>query len=411
MSSNGGWWQPPTPPNGPPPAGPPYGPPSGQWPGGGPGGPYGPGGPGGPGGPAGPWGYFPQAPKPGVIPLRPLNVGEILSAIFATIRYNFLAVYGLVLITGLGVLAACAVFAAVAYSPLHAFWVDARDNSGVDGWSPSQTEVTNAALAFGGFFLLIALSSLAMYLASTLSGVATLRHAVVGRRVTMRQVVTEARPHVWRLLGATLLLGLMSGAAGILAVAFAVLLGLVSQGLGAAVGIGLLLYFGASVCAVYVQFRLVTLSAVVILEGARPVAAIRRAWRLNQGNWWRSFGISLLVGLIVGLISQVALMPLSLWAGSVSGMTNAQSSIGAPHALRQLLLAELLYFVLVLPVALAVNLLTLPMMPLTQGLLYIDQRIRRESLDVQLAEEAGIPFGHPHQSPPPGDFPPQSAAL
>lgn len=60
----------------------------------GPGGQGGGQGPGQPGGPAwGPpppppwgWGWPPPAPKPGVIPLRPLQAGDIFGGVFATMR-------------------------------------------------------------------------------------------------------------------------------------------------------------------------------------------------------------------------------------------------------------------------------------------------------------------------------------
>jgi hypothetical protein len=42
--------------------------------------------------------------------------------------------------------------------------------------------------------------------------------------------------------------------------------------------------------------------------------------------------------------------------------------------------------------------LVLPLTPLTNGLLYLDRRIRRESLDLALAEQAGVQL-HPEPGP------------
>ncbi|MEY9850085.1 hypothetical protein [Streptacidiphilus sp. MAP5-3] len=380
MSSNGGWWQPPRPTPPGPRMGPPMGPPPGQWPGMGPG---------------GPWAHVPPPPKPGVIPLRPLSIGDIISGIFMTIRYNFLAVYGPVLVTGLGCVVLFAILGTTEWSPLHTFWVDAKNNADTQGWHPSSSEITNAAVAFGLLTLLILVSFLAIYTSANLGSVATLRHAVVGRRVNFKQSMREGLPHLWRLLGATLLMGLAAFAGLIVAVGLAFLVG-VTAGAGAGAAAGLLLYFPAGLWGVYLQIRLMPLPGVVMLEGAGPVTAIKRAWRLNSGAWWRSFGTLFLITLLSGVVGSVATMPFSLWASTVSGFSNvATSNPNDPNQLRALLIAELLYFALVMPVSAVTNLLTLPLTTTSQGLMYIDRRIRRESLDLQLAEEAGFLLHQP----------------
>jgi hypothetical protein len=345
-----------------------------------------------------------MAPKPGVIPLRPLNVGEIVNAIFTTIRYNFLAVYGPPLITGLGALVLLAVFGAVEWSPMHAFWVDARNNAQVDGWTPSTTELTNTAIAFGSLLVLIVLAYEAVYVSASLSSIATLRHAVVGRRIRFRQSVSESLPHLWRLLGATLLMQLICAGPMLLGIGLTVLLAIALQS-GAAFGFGVLFILAAGVWGLYCQIRLVPLSAAVMLEGKGPVEAIKRAWRLNEGAWWRSLGVTLLVGLIGSAIQYALNQILSLFYAGAMGLNGSTlpSDPSSPTYTRDLLVTELVMLAVLLPLVLLVTLLTLPLTPLAQGLLYIDRRIRRESLDIQLAEEAGVPFVGTVPPPPPSD--------
>lgn len=382
MSSNGGWWQPPTPPGqpgGPPPYGPP--PPGGPW---GPNSPFG----------HSPWGRIPIAPKPGVIPLRPLDVGEIVNAVFTTIRYNFLAVYGPPLLVGAGFLGLLAVFGAAEWAPMHSFWVDARNNAHVDGWSPSSSEITNTVIAFGGLFLLIMLAYEAVYISASLSSVATLRHAVVGRRIRFRQSASEIRPHFWRLVGATLLMQLICGAPMLLGIGLIILLAGLTGGSGLLGMLAFLLVLACCGWGIYAQIRLVPLSATVVLEGKRPVEAIKRAWRLNEGAWWRSLGVTLLIG-IIGTAIQYGLNQVIgiFYAGAIGfGGSSLPSDPSSPTYTRDLLVTELVMLAVLLPTTILVSLLTLPLTPLAQGLLYIDRRIRRESLDIQLAEEAGIPF-------------------
>jgi hypothetical protein len=359
----------------------------------------------GPGGP-GPWGAFPVAPKPGVIPLRPLNVGDIISGIFTTIRYNIGSVYGPTLFTGAGCLLLLGTFALVEWSPLHDIWVDARNHTGIDNWQPSDTEIRNAAIAFGGFFLLILLSYFAVYVSASLSSIATLRHAVVGRRVRMRQTVAETRAGVGRLIGA-MLLGQLLCAAPMIAVivVFAGLIA-VTNGSGAAFGFGVLCYFGAVAASIYLQIRLVPLAATVVLEGKRPVEAIKRAWQLNEGAWWRSLGVTLLVSLIGFALQYSVQQVVSIFfVGATGFTTTTTANANDPAALRDLMTTLIAFYAIMLPVYLLLNLITTPLIPLAHGLLYIDRRIRRESLDIQLAEEAGVPFASAAPMPP-QDIPP-----
>ncbi|RAG84600.1 hypothetical protein DN069_16270 [Streptacidiphilus pinicola] len=335
-----------------------------------------------------------MAPKPGVIPLRPLSVGEIVNAIFTTIRYNFLAVYGPPLIIGGGFLAVLAVFGAAEWTPMHSFWVDAQNNAHIDGWKPSNSEITNTAFAFGGLLLLIMLAYEAVYISASLSSVATLRHAVVGRRIRFRQSATEIKPHFWRLVGATLLMQLICLAPMVVGIAILLLLAFATDSAGLIGLLAFLIVLASGVWGMYAQIRLVPLSATVVLEGKSPIEAIKRAWRLNEGAWWRSLGVTLLIGLIGSLIQYGVNQVISVfYAGAIGfGGSTIPTDPSSPTYTRDLLVAELVMIAVLLPITILVTLLTLPLTTLGQGLLYIDRRIRRESLDIQLAEEAGIPF-------------------
>ncbi|WP_042413114.1 hypothetical protein [Streptacidiphilus anmyonensis] len=344
-----------------------------------------------------------MAPKPGVIPLRPLNVGEIVNAIYATIRYNFLAVYGPPMLTGLGCLALLGIFGAIEWSPMHAFWVDARANADVPGWHPSDAELTDTVIAFGGLFLLCLLSSFAVYIAANLSSVATLRHAVVGRRVGLRQAASESLPSLWRLLGALLLVQLLCAIPFVVVVGLIVVFAVATNGAPVVVLLGVIAYFAAGAGMIYVQVRLVPLSATVVLEGKRPVEAIKRAWRLNEGAWWRSLGVTLLVWLMGAVFQFLVNQVLSIfYVGAVGLGGNVPTDPSSPTYVRDQMISVMVLYAVTLPVGLLFSLLTLPLIPMAHGLLYIDRRIRRESLDIQLAEEAGIPFAGSAPPPPAG---------
>ncbi|MEY9876105.1 putative membrane protein YqjE [Streptacidiphilus sp. MAP12-33] len=354
-----------------------------------------------------------MAPKPGVIPLRPLDIGEIINAVFATIRYNFTAVYGLPLVTGLGCVLLFVIFGAVEWSPLHAFYIDIHNHVGDTGWTPSGSEITNVLFALAGLVLLAFVTYEATYIAATLSSVATLRHAVVGRRVRFRQIASESTPYIWRLIGAMLLMQLICAGPMLLVVGIIVLLAFAVSGSGAAAAVGLLGFvfcLAAVVWAIYASIQLTPLSATVVLEGKNPVEAVKRAWQLNQGSWGRALGVTFLSGLIGLGIGYAVNQILSIFYVGALGLSGTTGSVDTsdPAAAKHMLITELVIVAVTMPVGMLVNLLTLPLTPLAQALHYIDRRIRRESLDIHLAEEAGIPFGGV-TPPPPFDTPPPPA--
>ena len=150
-----------------------------------------------------------------------------------------------------------------------------------------------------------------------------------------------------------------------------------SGGLAAVVGI--LGVVGMFIATAWVSVRLLFVPPVLVLEDAPVRSSIARAWRLTRGSFWRVFGINLLAQVIASIASQVLAVPTSLSAmlflsDSVSGGFIATMSIGMAisYALPAVFLAAVV------------------------ALQYIDIRIRREGLDVQLmraaetaAQEAG----------------------
>ncbi|TDU04945.1 hypothetical protein EDD99_3425 [Streptomyces sp. 846.5] len=384
MSGNTGW------------GGPAGGGGPGGWPGGG-----GPGGaPGGPGYPG--WGFIPvpPPPKPGVIPLHPLSVGDIFGGVFGTLRRHFLAVYVPLLLTALGSALLFGVLAAVAYSPLQSIYDAARDDA---YFSPSSGQSLTLVGFSAGGLLVAALGGLACYLVCSTTCTAVLRHAVLGRKVTVRQVWSESRPHLWRVLGISLLLTLGAAAAGVVVIGLAASLGAAAQS-GSVFGATLLLFWlPVMVAAMYVTVRLVLVIPVVVLENQRPIAALRRAWRLNEGAWWRSFGIPYLVGLVGSVAGQLILVPaVVIGLLPVFGqLSRTPDSATVPH----IGFGAVAFFYLMMGIGFAVVMvLVLPLTPLTNGLLYLDRRIRRESLDLALAEQAGVQL-HPEQGPKDGQQP------
>src|SRR5205085_9824388 len=54
----------------------------------------------------------------------------------------------------------------------------------------------------------------------------------------------------------------------------------------------LCLMIPAGIFAVLIYIRLMVAVPAIIVEGLGPVQALQRSWRLVQGNWWRTFGLT-----------------------------------------------------------------------------------------------------------------------
>lgn len=352
-------------------------PPAGQWsppgtPGSGPGAPppagWGGGGPQGPG-----WGRAPFAAKPGVIPLRPLGVGEILDGAVSTMRAHWRTVLGITL--------AVSVVAQVASILVERFLLPEPPR--VDP-NATGSEVLRQATDSAQSAMISGLPSLLITMIATLITTSVLTvvisRSVLGRPVTLSDAWAEARPRLPQLLGLTLLLALISAA--VLAVGL-----LPGMLIGSAAGAGLaLLGFMAAFCVViWLMVRFCLASPALMLERQSITISMRRSAKLVRGAWWRTFGILALTGLLTLVVAVVVTIPFGVIAVIVDGdginsaLTDGSTSFGWP-------------FLIVSGIGeVIISTITYPLSAGVMALLYIDQRIRREALDLELARAAGLP--------------------
>ncbi|MEV8068103.1 glycerophosphoryl diester phosphodiesterase membrane domain-containing protein [Streptomyces sp. NPDC085995] len=377
---------PPPPPGwGTPPAGGPggYGPPPGPGGYGGYGAPggYG-GGPGGWGGPGyggygawgGGWGGPPPAAKPGVIPLRPLGVGEILDGAVSTMRTYWRTVLGISL--------AIAVVTQIVLILVQRLVLGSAGTDALDDPNATTGELLramrSAALGSGVVFLVTLVGTV---LATALLTTVTSR-AVLGKQITVAEAWRDSRPRILKLFGLILLLLLI--AVGVFAVGLVPgVLVSVSGSPVAGTGIAVLGVLGAGVVAIWLAVRFSLASPALMLEKQGVKKAMSRSAKLVKGAWWRVFGIQLLAALIAGIVSAVIAIPFGLVGAAmtdegVSGVLNGAGNISWTYLLVSgvgAVIGSMIKF----PISAGVTVL-----------LYIDQRIRREALDLELARAAGV---------------------
>ncbi|GGB38389.1 hypothetical protein GCM10011492_31420 [Flexivirga endophytica] len=305
----------------------------------------------------GPPAPFRLAPKPGVIPLRPLSLGDIFSGTFGTIRGNPGATLGLSALVAL-IVAVPAVLTTLALSGADLTTTDSSGTT-VNLGTQLSSSVTAIYTAIAGIFLTGMLT-------------AVVAEAVLGRRISIGETWQKVRGRLLPLLGMTLLVGLAFVIAAGIVVGIIVLLALTTS-TALAVTVGILLGLGMLVAFIWAAIKVSLASPAIVLERVGPVAALRRSWSLSSGQWWRIFGITLLAQLIVGTISNIVQLP------GAAVLVASAGDAGTP-SVGAVLAVEL--------VSVVVSALTAPFTAGVTALLYLDQRIRKEALDVTLMEAA-----------------------
>jgi len=329
--------------------------------------------------PAAPPGWTPP-PKPGLIPLRPMTLGTILGAAFQTLRRNPSATLAPALILTIAV----AVIQTLASAGFLSSYLGAVTNLSTSTDAPSSSDL----VGLGSDFLGIVLTSL-------LTGLLTLFVTAIVEAIVTVQVASStlgARLRLgglWRRLrgrrGAVIGWAALNAAAGVLSVGI-VTLGLVGIGLTGSAGVviavllGVLLAAGFFVVFIWLWVKLGFVPAAIVLERTSILASMRRSWRLTNGAFWRTFGIRLLVIVMVGVAASIITTPVSLLF-SLGGMVLQPN--GSPEsALTGTLLVSTIVTQGLTAIVSAVGLV---LSTSTTALLYLDQRMRQEGLDLDLA--------------------------
>jgi hypothetical protein len=373
------------------------------------------GGPGAPGGPsgygqggvpswgAGPW--APPPPKPGIVALRPLGVGEILDGAVASMRADPKAM--------LGLSAAVAVLTQLVQVPVT--WLLLRDAGGSGfALSPTPDPATGTVdtQLLVRLLATVGLTGLVTALAVlVLTGILTVvvSRAVLGERLSVGAAWQAAGPRLPSLLGVTIAL--------FLAMSALLLAGLLPGILLAAAGadealVALVVLLGATAGLVAAVHRYVSWAlgpSVAVLERQGVRASLARSRALVRGAWWRTFGLLLLVAAIAGVVAQIVSVPFGFLAAGLSYLGSGGGE-GNVYALGPLLVSAL-------GSVLAAT-LTWPFAAAGGVLVYVDRRMRREGLDAQLARAAGAagaappapPYVQPPEAPPYGQPPGQPPA-
>jgi hypothetical protein len=315
-------------------------------------------------------GMLGAAHKPGALPLRPLGIGDMYDAAFRIIRFNPRATVGSAVLV-----AAVAMAIPVLVTALLTWTVDlSLDQSGDD---MSGADVAGLIGAFGSLGLGSILQSIGLILVTGMIAHVTAA-AAIGKRLTLGEAWRATRGKRWRLIGLTLLLGLMLVAifAGY-ALSWVPAVMLLDGGQVLLYGVVTVPLFLCFLVWFWVRVYYLPVPA-LMLEQVGVLGAIGRGFRLTHRQFWRTFGIALLTVVIAQVAGSMLAMPISLLGqGILMGSGSVHFAV----------LALVLTNALTSVVSAA---FVAPFTTTVASLQYLDQRMRKEAFDVELMTRAGI---------------------
>ena len=392
-----------TPPVGQPGSAPGYPPPSaGGQPGYGPGGGYGPGTSGsggyGPGytqypGSAGYTNYTGYssvvAPKPAIIPLRPLSIGEILGGAFESLRANPKAMFvpSLVVMSIMGLISAGSFI--FFFSRIN---LPGVTTSGELTEADVEANLDQLGSSIAGLLVQTGLTSvLTVFAASILTGllIVTVSRTILGRKASLSDVWQRTKPRVGALIGQVIIIQIILSVATVVFIVIGVVVFWLpvnsmttSGGDDSAAGLIVLTIIGIVVVTLVFMLALFALGcklclapAALILENIGVFEGISRSWTLTRGYFWRVVGIRLLSTIIIGVASWAASSALNFVTQGLAFM--------APSAMVVVLAGSVL-------VSSLIQAVTMPFDSAVVALIYTDLRMRSEGLDVELRRAAGV---------------------
>ncbi|WP_410568973.1 hypothetical protein [Amycolatopsis sp. cmx-4-61] len=289
--------------------------------------------------------------KPGVIALRPLNIGDILDGAITAIRRHPL------LILGIGAVAAV-LTAAIGFAVSKFAFGELQGLAKTVQLGPAATdeELRNAVFGtFGDFFLVLISSTLVSTLLLTVTTglmAAVMGRAALGREVTFGIAWSEVQPRLLPLLGVAFVYALLST-------------------------IGVMLCIIPGVLA-WVFWALA--APALVLERGTFREAFARSVKLVGGAFWRVLGVLLLARIIEGFFENIISLPFSVGSGAFSQMFNP-GKVVVPST-GDLLLQSAGQII--------AGTIAIPFVALVTVIVYLDQRMRREGMDIELARAAGV---------------------
>ncbi|MDQ1295385.1 MAG: hypothetical protein QG608_3270 [Actinomycetota bacterium] len=299
-----------------------------------------------------------SAIRPGIIPLRPMVLGDIMDGAFQALRANPRSMIGIsaVLLSFLS---------SVTLLPLASALTRQAETGGTD----------DVATLISGSLLPALLQMVAVLVLNGLL-VLAVSDAVLGRRTPLGDLWSRVRGRLPAIFGVAGLVFL--GTLGLFLVCLVPGLLMIASG---AQGFGVFLFVLGMLMGIFLMALVFTrwsmAAPVLLLERRRALDSLRRSWNLVKGSTWRVFGILALAQIIVGIGSALLGAPFMLGAEAIRTMSE---NLDYSTALQSVLVSSI--------GEIAAGSIFYPFSAAVTALLYTDLRMRKEGLDVELIRAA-----------------------
>lgn len=310
--------------------------------------------------------------KPGVVPLRPLVLGELLDGAVGLIRRYPRPVLGLsaalaILVTVINVTLVVTVFKPLLTFDPATFSDSSNGEDQLDGLI--------GGTAVGGIGSSIITALAAIILSGVMTSIAG--RGVLGQPMTLNEAWSEVRPALGRLIGLALLTGLLVYGSLLVAIVLGALLLAAMGGTGAILAVPLMI--GGVCFAVYLYCRLALAPSALVLEKAGVRTSLRRSGILVRRSWWRVFGVLALALIVAWVVGQVVQLPFVIFGIAPLGFRGGGSALfdGTTRLLVLTYIGAGIAQTVIAPFSAGVR-----------ALLYVDRRMRAEGLDVALSAAA-----------------------
>lgn len=319
------------------------------------------------------------APKKGIIPLHPMTFGMLLGRSFSALRHNPKVLFGFAVVIQLAVVVLSAGVMAFVFATAFAR-LESVSSSSPD-FEAIMAGTVGMAIVAG---IAVGLASIAF--TALMQGVvaAEIGSAALGVTASLGTLWKKMAPAFWRLAGFASLS--VVAVFGVIVTVFLLIAAFIAGGLGGsaeAIGglviIVILLVLATIPLVVWLTIKLLLVPSILVLERARFRTALVRSWRLTRGRFWVAWGVTFLIGAIMGIAMQVVNLPVSLLSSMLGGVI-APTGSSDPATVMGFVFALLVPQVLLL----VLQAITLVVQSSAGTLVYLDSRMRYEGLDQAL---------------------------
>lgn len=320
------------------------------------------------------------APKPGIIPLRPLTLTDLFSGSFSALRKNPSVLFGFTII----VMTVVALLS-LAGTMLPLFSFTSLMSNDLDPQASSKALLDSAYMSvvstIVGYIAILAGSFLAGILLDGVLSVAV-SQLVIGKKITFKQSWALVKPRLWSMLGASLLSMLAVGSPLlVLVILFFMSLysGPGSDAFFSLFGLLLALAVPVVLASYVISIRFLYAPICAVLEEKGPIEAVKRSWALTSGSFWVTLGRVILINVVVGFIAGMIVQIIGIIAVIVMF-----TILGDPSSPGNVWSTIILYGVISALQMLAYS-LVVPILAAYQTLMYVDEKIRKENFAPLLA--------------------------